>query len=266
MRTPAYVDGVATSARVRLDGASLLVRSGEGPELRLPFGRLARLVLRGAVALDGDVLPALLRQGRSVTLLAGDGRALGFVVPLAPRPLDLAMLVEEAAQLADWPHHLEAFRAAEERRALAGLTARLECRGGELRRRSLERRLLFLVGERLGSQAPLSADDLLGRLQALLRAEVGQGLTAVGAGVRLQDPARPDLDLAGLATAVLTVELWPLALSLAAYLARHARRHAHEPALQRRVVARFETERERRERLMAGLIGRLRRRLLELVR
>jgi hypothetical protein len=261
------VDGVASPARVRLDGPSLLIVRGEAAEQRVPFARLARLVLRGRVALEGDVLPVLLRQGRSVTLLAGNGRALGFVVPLEPRPLDLAMLVEEAAQLPDWPHHLEAFRAAEERRALAGLAARLRGVGGETRRRTLERRVRGLIGERLGSgDAPLAGDALLARLEALLRAEVGQALVAWGAGARLQDPSRPELDLAGLAAGVLAVELWPLALGLADYLAARGRRLSSESALQRRLVARFEAERERRERLTAGLIGRLRRRLLELVR
>lgn len=266
MRMPAYVDGVAAAARVRLDGPSLLVRSGEGPERRLPFARLARLVLRGAVTIEGPVLPALLRHGRSVTLLGGDGRALGFVVPMAPRPLDLVTLVEEAAQLPGWPQHLEAFRAAEERRAIAGLAVRLDRGPIELRRRVLERQLLEELAERLGPAAPITAAELRERLVALLRAEVAQELVAAGAGARLQDPMRPELDLAGLLTGVLAVDVWPMLLTLADYLARHGARHAKEPALQRRLVARFETERERRERLACGVIGRLRRRLLELAR
>lgn len=266
MRRTAYVDGVAAPASVRLDGPSLLVRSGEGPAQRLPFARLARLVLRGAVALDGAVLPALLRLGCSVTLLGGDGRPLGFVVPLAPRPLDLVMLVEEAAQLAEWPQHLEAFRAAEERRAVAGLAVRLDRPLPDPRRRVLERRLQAELDTRLGAGAPVTAVDLCQRFQALLRAELAQELVRLGAGARLQDPARPELDLAGLMTGVLALDLWPMLLELGSYLNHHGDRHRHEPALQRRLVARFERERERRERLACGLVGRLRRRLMELAR
>jgi hypothetical protein len=264
MRLPAYIDGVAAPTRVRLDGPSLLVERPERAAQRLPFGRLARLVVRGPVAFDAGALPALLRQGASLALLAGDGRALGFCVPLLPRPDDLVELVEAAALRADWPAPLEALLAAEERLAVAWLARRLAFARVDPRRRVLERHLGAALAERLGPAAPLDADALRARLAALLRAELAQGLIAHGIGARWQDPRRPERDLAAFACRILALELWPTALVLAAYLRRHAAKHADEARLQRRLVAAFEAGRERRARLLARLLGRLRRCLLEL--
>lgn len=262
--TPAYVHAGRTPTRLHLDGPSLLVtRDGAVPQ-RLPFGRLARLVLQGPVALGPDVLPALLRRGRSVTLLARDGLPLGFCLPVVPRPDDLACLLEQVADRPDWPPALDALAAGAERRAVLDLVRRLELARPELRRTALDRRLLDLVAQRLGRNPPLDAPTLVARLEALLAAELTQALLDAGLGPRFQDRRLPERDLLGLACRVLSLELWPIALPLAAYLAMYAAAHHDERALARRLAAWFEAGRERRAKLLRRLLGLLYRRLVDL--
>lgn len=261
--TPAYIHG-GEATRLRLDGPSLLVtRPGTAPH-RLPFARLARLVLQGPVALGPDVLPALLRRGRTVTLLAADGSALGFCLPVVPRPDDLACLLEQVGEQADWPGAFEALAAAAERSALLELIRRLDLSRPELRRTRLERRLRDLVTCRLGPAPPLDASALLARLDALLVAELAQALLDAGLGARFQDPRLPSRDLLALSRRVLSVELWPIALPLAAYLAMYAARHRDPAALARRIALWFESGRERRAKLLRRLLAMLYRRLVEL--
>jgi hypothetical protein len=262
--TPAYVHAGGKPTRLHLDGPSLLVtRDGEAPQ-RLPFGRLARLVLQGPVALGPDVLPALLRRGRSVALLAPDGAALGFCLPLVPRPDDLACLLEQVADRPDWPPARDALAAAAERRAVLDLVRRLGLARPELRRTALDRRLLDLVAQRLGRDPPIDAPGLMARLEALLAAELAQALLDAGLGPRFQDRRLPERDLLTLTCRVLSLELWPVALPLAAYLAMYAASHREPRALARRLVAWFEAGRERRAKLLRRLLGLLQRRLVEL--
>jgi hypothetical protein len=102
------------------------------------------------------------------------------------------------------------------------------------------------------------------RLEGLLAAELAQALLDAGLGPRFQDRRLPERDLLGLACRVLSLELWPVALPLAAYLAMYGAAHREERALARRLAAWFEAGRERRAKLLRRLLGLLHRRLVEL--
>jgi hypothetical protein len=267
----AYLDGVEQPLAVRLDGPALLVLREAAAPLRLPFRRIARLVVRGAVAFEAPALAALLRQGIGAAFLAGDGSLLGALLPETRRAGDLAMLVDLACELADWPDHLAAWRAAEERRALLDLAQRLRLAAPDPRPRRVRRWCLAALEARLGTAAPIDGAALLARLEDLLRAELLGELPRWGLGPSFADARVPERDMAGLLHAIERLALMPAALELAAYLRDHPDGHRPERrqgqrALQRRIATRFEAEREGRDRRRAQLLGRLQRRLLELLR
>jgi hypothetical protein len=265
MTRPAYLDGVVTPLVVRRDGPSLVVESESAAPVRLPFGRLARLVVRGRVAFDAEAIAALLRHGIAAVFLSGDGRALGGMVPSVARATDLAMLLDAACELHDWNDHRQAWLAAQERRAVLDLCLRLAIARPDLRAWVVRRRVLAWVEARLPEARPLAGAQLVERLEALLMAEIMGLLPAYGLGPRFSDPRAPDQDVAAMLFAVLRIGLLPMALELAAYLRDHSAKHREERALMRRIARRFEVGRAGRERATAGLLASLQRRLLELV-
>ncbi len=253
-----YVDAVGMPARIRLDGPALALERPEGPRGRMPLRRLSRVVVRGPAALETGVLATLLHRGIPLTVLAGDGRLLGLCLPAHARRTDTRALLEEAelrgrleAVRATWP-------AAEERRLVLDLRTTLGLPLTDLRRRRVDRRLHTLLDAAGGPPA----EDLLRWGASLLDAHLARRLWEEGLGRAWQgaDPERWNLrETLG---HILILALVPTLLELARFEAERGRPD-DDRRLYRRLARRYEREAGRLERLMDGMLARLRRRLRE---
>jgi hypothetical protein len=258
---PVHLDAVESPLLVALDGPSLLVRRAGAADLRLPLRRLARISVRGPVTFAADTLAACLSAGVPVSFLDGQGRSLGQLLPTHRRHQDLAALVDEAVASGRFAALRTDWRAAIERRSLIRAVAALGLRVEDLRARTVRLAAARAV-DRLG--APVPTEELEARLEALLDGLLAELLIAEGAGLRFQGQD-PDLDLAADLRVALGFELWPAIRDLARYLGRHGAKHRTEPALQARIVRRFEAARPRLERAVAEALAMLRRCLREVL-
>ncbi len=254
-----YVDGIGPPVRIRLDGPALALERPEGPRGRVPLRRLSRLVVRGPVGLEGTVLPTLLHQGIPVTFLAGDGRLLGVCLPTWPRRTDLHALLEEAEQAGHLRELGANWAAAEERRLVLDLRTTLGLPLRDLRRRSVDRRLHALLDAAGGPPA----EELLRWATALLDAHLARRLLEEGVGRTWQggDPER--WNLRATLVELLVLSLVPMLLELARFEAGRGRRADAGGRLFRRLARRYEREAGRLERLVDGMLARLRRLLRE---
>lgn len=265
MKTTAHLDASVRPLRVLLDGPSLLVRIGEEPAGRLPFGRIGSVVLRGPVRLEPEVVPALLRAGIAVTWLGPCGRHLGAVFPTVPARSDLAALLDDADGRPDWPQRLESWRLAEQRLAVVRTLVALGLPWRDLRPGLVRRRLLRLLDERIGD-APPGGDLLWARLRALADARVLNSLAEDGVGPRFRDRQPDEGDPVGAILELVAWSLWPIALETAAYLRDHAAKHRDEARLQRRIATRIEAAAEPIDSRTARLLASLRRTLRDFLR
>lgn len=252
---PLYVDSAVAPVRVVLDGPALrLLRPGTC-DGRWPLQRLSRIVARGPVTWSGEALLACLAHGIPVSLLDGQGRHVGACLPTLVKHFDTTALLDDAAQAGVLHEVCANWRRAMERRAVLAALARFPVRPRNLRPGTVARTLLDRLDD-LG--APLPAELLTGRLEALLDAELGAHLAHEGLGVRYQGGEGGTVNLRHELQCLLGWELWPLAWRLADYLARHGGKHRDEVALMRRIVRQFEGDRQRRAAAAARLMAELR--------
>lgn len=256
---PLYLDAVATPLQVGLDGPALRIRQPAAADRLVPLRRLGRIVARGPVAWSGEALTACLAAGVALSLLDGDGRSVGVCLPTVRRAGDLPELIDEALALGAFEAVRNGWLGAAGRAAVLRLLQRLPLRVDDLRPRTVRRALLNRL-DRI--PAPLAAEDLVARVEALVLAAIGGWLLEEGAGARFQG-ADPELDLRRDLAELMGWEAWPVTLRLADYLARHPGKHADATALQRRIVRQLEGTIPELRRAFVRHVGLLRRCLRE---
>lgn len=254
--TVLYIDGLLAPVTVALDGPSLmLVREGRAPD-RAPFRRLSRVVLRGPVRLEGEVIPALLRAGITVSWIDGRGDRLGSLLPVRLPRTDTAALVEAAMRAGVAAEIRDSWRGAEERRLVLDLMIDLRLRSRDLRRATVERMVLAMLDR---VRAPIDGEEVLRRLRALLAAHLTLVLQREGLGFRFQGGDPEGWDLLADLTDVNILALVPTGLELVRFVAAEPQRHDTPSRLARRFVRRYEREVPRVETLVNGQLARLRR-------
>lgn len=254
--TVLYVDGLLAPVTLALDGPSLvLLREGRAPD-RAPFRRLSRVVLRGPVRLEGEVIPALLRAGIGVSWIDGRGDRLGSILPARLPRTDTAALVEAAMRAGVAAEIRDSWRSAEERRVVLDLMVELGLRSRDLRRATVERLVLAMIDR---VRAPVDGEDVLRRLRALLAAHLTLVLQQEGLGFRFQGGDPEGWNLLADLTELNILALVPAGLALARFVAAEPERHDTPSRLARRFMRRYEREAPRVEALVSGQLARLRR-------
>ena len=257
-----YVDASGAPVRLLRDGPALELRRPWGAQGRVPLRCLSRLVLRGPAEIDGRLLESLLEAGIPLSFLRRDGTLLGSCLPVRSRRTDTRVLIEQAAATGALGEIRENWCAAEERRLVLDLRTSLGLLLRDLRRRSVDLRIHALL-ERQG--APLSAEEMLARMRALLESHLARLLLEEGLGWRFQGGDPENWNLRADMADILILALVPTLLDLARYMAAHPDRHRQEKDIHRRFARRYEREAPRIAHLAALMLARLRRCLREVL-
>ncbi len=239
-----YLDGLSQPLTVELDGPALRVVRPALADARIPLGAISRIVARGPVDWSGGALAACLAQGLPVTFVDGHGRPLGYGIAARPRSSDLHQLLVDATERADWPARQADWVRAMERRVMLDVLRRLRLKLRDLRPLAVHGRLAELVAAAGG---PIGPHALMAELQGLLDAWLIGSLGSHGIGRRFLGQMPAGVDLRADFHRAMVWLLWPVALRLAGYLARHGGKHRTEAALRRRIVRQFEAETPRLE-------------------
>lgn len=253
MLQPLYLDGQIPVA-VLLDGPALRLRRASEADAFAPLGRLARVVVRGAVHWRPEALAACMEWGVPVVFMAAGGSPRGALVPLAPpsNRSDLPALLDAAACLPGFEGRLRDMFNSMQRDAVRALVRRWRLPAGDLRPAVVRRLCLARPGADPERCAALHA-----RLDGLVRAEVIQDLVRDGAGPQFLAARTGGFDLPAALADVLSWTMWPAAWRLDGYLALHGARNATHAAVHRRAVRAYEAEAPRLAKLRREAIRRL---------
>lgn len=170
-----------------LDPEGKLEVAREGPALRVsrpdrasrwyPLGRLARVVSRREVRWKGEAILACLEAQVPLVFLDAEGRVCGLCVGRSDDVVSLQSHLDAVLAGPDWRERWNNWFRSQERRVIVNLHLALGWQIGDLRPAAVALRLDTMLADRIGRDRNRRC---LGRLRALLSAQVAEGLQRCG--------------------------------------------------------------------------------------